>query len=121
MPIYDFECSDCDFRYQELTKFDKQGKYPDISCPKCKSKKKEKLISMCGFAFGDPVGTDRWTSDGHGHDYRFQHNIPNLKEQRAVAEATSHMGNPYANDTTFEKDLELGEGIHDPEFRSGLS
>ena len=46
--------------------------------------------------------------------------MPNLKNQRAVAEAASHMGSdPYGS--TVEKDLKLGEGIHDPEFRPGLS
>lgn len=119
MPIYDFECTSCKLRYQELTKFDKSDKYPSVICPKCGSSEKEKLISVCGFAFSNPVGTDRWTSDGYGHDYRFNYNAPNVRKQREIAEATSHMGNPYGD--SIEKDLQLGEGIHDPEFRQGLS
>lgn len=118
--MYEFTCLKCNHQYEELTKFDSTEKYEGVICPRCQSDQKEKRISACACAFSNPIGTDRWTSDGSGHDYRFQYNVPNLKNQRAVAEAASHMGSdPYGS--TVEKDLKLGEGIHDPEFRPGLS
>ena len=120
MPMYTFKCSKCESKFEELAKFDEACIFPDVKCPECGSKKKEFLISPVSFAFSNPIGTDRWTSDGSGHDYRFHYNAPNVKKQRQIAEATSHMGaNPYTD--TSEKDLKLGEGIHDPEFRPGLS
>lgn len=120
MPTYEFECSECNNRFQELASFDKTGKYPSVKCPACGSKKKEILISAPSFNFSDPVGTDRWNNNSTGHDYRFKHNIPKVKAERARAEALSGMGSaPY--DSLVESDLNLGEGIHDPETRPGLS
>jgi hypothetical protein len=77
-------------------------------------------MSACGYAFAQPQGTDRWNSDSGGHGYRFNHNIPKVKAERAMAEALSHMGaDPYTD--TSAADINLDTGIHDAEARSGLS
>lgn len=120
MPTYDFECLNCNLIFEEIAKFDETGMYESVECPKCGSKNKNKLASCANFNFSNPVGTDRWNNGSKGHDYRFKHNIPKVKEERERAEALSHMGaDPYKFNN--EKDLQLGEGVHDPETRSGLS
>ncbi len=121
MPNFEFECKKCQTVYSDIVPFDKTGKYPKVTCPECKSKSKRKLMSACNYAFGDPVGTDKWTNGGTGHDYRFKHNLPKVLKQRKQAEMASHVGaNPYGSDTVA-KDMALGEGIHDAETRKGLS
>ncbi len=120
MPLYDFECKKCKKTYDDLAPYDETGKFPSVKCPHCGSKKKAKLASAVNFTFTNPVGTDRWNSGATGHDYRFKHNIPKVKKERQIAEALSHMGSdPYGS--TVQRDLNLGEGVHDPETRPGLS
>lgn len=110
MPKYDFECKKCKCTYEELTSFDETGKYPGVECPECGSKSKVKIMSSCSYSFANPVGTDRWTSDSQGHDYRYKHNIPNVAKQREAAKAASHVGpNPYKEINDFEKDSSWGE------------
>lgn len=117
---YDFECKKCQHVYEEFTEYDEKGKYPKVKCPQCGSKSKIKLMSAPAFSFANPEGTDRWNSSSTGHDYRFKHNIPKVKEERAMAEAMSHMGaNPYG--AGGDADLDLDTGIHDAESRKGLS
>lgn len=120
MPTYDFECLDCQCKFEEFTHYDVTDQYESVLCPNCGSKNKLKLASCANFNFSNPVGTDRWNNGSTGHDYRFKHNIPKVQAERSRAEALSHMGaNPYGS--TADKDLNLGEGIHDPETRSGLT
>ena len=112
MPIYEFECKKCECKYSELVKYDPTNKYKTVKCPECGSKSKNKLISCPNFTFADPVGTDRWNSGSTGHDYRFKHNVPKVKAERAAAEAASHMGtNPYGD--TSGADINRDIGIHD--------
>lgn len=97
MPIYEFECKKCKIIYETMAEYDETEKYKKVSCPKCKSKSKTKLLSSCGFNFTNPVGTDRWVSDSTGHDYRYNYNLPNVHKQREFAQQNSHVGpNPYA-------------------------
>ena len=122
MPMYEFECKDCNKNYEDLCKFDKSGKYKDVDCPHCESKKKTKLISASRFSFSNPEGTDRWNNSSTGHDYRFKHKIPAVKDERKMAEALSHMGSdPYGSPDQVKQDIELDTGVHDPETRPGLS
>jgi putative FmdB family regulatory protein len=118
MPLYEFECKSCNKPYDEIVRYDETGTYEDVECPRCGSKKKDKLVSACNHAFTNPVGTDKWNSESTGHDYRFKHNIPKVKKEREMAEALSHMDNPYKQGNDIE---EFGEGISDPETRKGLS
>ena len=120
MPMFEFECKNCNKVYDALTKFDETEKYEGVICPHCESDQKTKLVSCCRFNFSNPVGTDRWNNSSTGHDYRFKYNIPNVQKERERAEQLSHMGaNPYGD--TSESDFQLDTGIHDPEERPGLS
>lgn len=119
MPMYDFKCKKkgCEKVFEEIAPYDESGKYPGVVCPHCGSKKKTKLVTCPAFNFANPVGTDRWMSEDKGHDYRFKYNIPNVVKEREMAQKMSHMGSdPYGS----TNDLDLGEGIHDPETRKGL-
>jgi len=116
MPNYEFNCKKCDKHYEALTSYDETGKYKDVQCPYCKSKRKEKLMSACNHTFSNPIGTDRWNSSASGHDYRFKHNIPNVQREREVAQQLSHMGsNPYGQSEMVNNDIEMDTGIHDSE------
>jgi DNA-directed RNA polymerase subunit RPC12/RpoP len=120
MGTYRFECKKCKKEYYDMCPYDETGKYTKVKCPECGSKSKTQLITTCNFNFSNPVGTDRWTSDSTGHDYRFKHNIPNVQKEREMAEALSHMGaSPYKDNSA--SDIDMDTGIHDAPFRSGLS
>jgi putative FmdB family regulatory protein len=97
LPLYEFKCRKCFKVYEELTSCDSTGKYKTVKCPDCGSKSKEKLLSVCGFMFSNPEGTDRWNSETSGHDYRFHHNLPRVIEERRNAEEKSHMGTDVYN------------------------
>lgn len=109
MPRYDFRCKKCQLVYEETTPFDKSGKYPQIKCPNCKSKSKEKLITTCGYTFANPEGTDRWNSESSGHDFRFHHNLPNVLAQRKAAELAGGNANPYNQINDLENNDAWGE------------
>jgi putative FmdB family regulatory protein len=93
MPLYEFTCQKCHIEYDDLCAFDASGKYPDVKCPKCGSVKKTKLLSVANFTFAQPEGTDRYNNH---HDYRWKHKQPQVRKERAMAEAASKMGHtPY--------------------------
>jgi putative FmdB family regulatory protein len=46
MPVYEYECSACGHRFEE---WQKMSDKPIKTCPKCKAKKVEKLISATSF------------------------------------------------------------------------
>ena len=117
MPIYEFECKDCNEQFEDLVSMSLCETCPDTVCPKCESKNWTKLVSKSSFNFTNPVGTDRWNNS---HDYRFNHNIPSVKKERETAEKFSHMGaTPYVDNS--EEDFKLDTGIHDAETIKGLS
>ena len=99
MPLYIFECKneECGKIYEELTPYDKKDKYEEVECPVCGSKDKIRHVHTCSFTFTNPIGTRNWRD----HDYRFQHNLPNVikererAEQAANAEAGLTSSNPY--------------------------
>jgi putative FmdB family regulatory protein len=120
MPNYDFLCGKCQSKYDDLVPYDETGKYKNVKCPDCGSKKKTLMPSVCAFQFAQPEGTDRWNNTSSGHGYRFHHNLPKVIEERKQAEIMSHMGaTPYTD--TSEKDIQMDTGIHDAESRQGLS
>ena len=47
MPIYEYLCAACGFKFEE---WQKMSDKPVRTCPKCKAKKVEKLISMTTFS-----------------------------------------------------------------------
>ncbi len=92
MPIYVFECLDCQHDYEEYTSRDDTGVYEKVSCPICHSVQKKKMPARFAFNFGNVVGTSKMDNFG----YRAGHNMENAKNERRVAEAASHMGSaPY--------------------------
>jgi putative FmdB family regulatory protein len=96
MPLYEFQCKKCEEIYEEFSSYDATGKYPEVKCPKCGSKKKTRLMGAPSFNFSNPEGTKRWNSDSTGHDYRYKHKVPQIKSEREHAEKHSHMGpKPY--------------------------
>ena len=107
MPFYGFRCK-CGNEYEVMTSYDKTGKYSKIKCPKCNSKKKEKLLSESfSFNFSNPVGTDRWNNS---HDYRFHTKLPSAVQERENAKKKSHMGQtPYNNIDDISKGKYFGK------------
>jgi putative FmdB family regulatory protein len=109
MPTYQFECKKCKAIYEELCSYDSTGKYPQVKCPKCKSKTKKKLMSSCNYQFTNPEGTDRWNNESSGHDYRFHHNLPKVLSERQRAEEAGKDPNPYNNINDIVKDDSWGD------------
>lgn len=96
MPVYDWECQDCGNEYDELSRYDETGEYPGVICPKCKSAKKIKLISRPAEAvFLQPEGTSKWN---RSHDLRYYKKLEKDRQNRELAEKTSHMGEKPYND-----------------------
>jgi putative FmdB family regulatory protein len=112
MPTYEFRCKKCQSVYEDFFRtFDdkviaKQTKA--LKCPGCGSKSKKRLVSNCSFQFANPVGTDIWRES---HDYRFEHNKPKVRAERAAAAAykgTSGKANP----TPYRKIDDISSGKH---------
>ena len=93
MPNYVFECKNCNKVYEELVaRWDETGKYSNVACPACGSKRKEQMATACGHMFSNPVGTGRWNSASTGHDYRYKTKQASDRDLREKAEKKSHMG-----------------------------
>lgn len=52
MPMFEYRCADCGYEFEELVYGDKK-----VVCPKCKSEKTEKKLSMFSSAGGSNKGT----------------------------------------------------------------
>jgi putative FmdB family regulatory protein len=59
MPIYEYQCGACGHRFEE---WQKMSDPPVRTCPKCKAKKVEKLISQTSFS----LKGGGWYSDLYG-------------------------------------------------------
>jgi len=81
--------------YEELTLYDEKGKYPKVKCPKCKSKRKNKLYNHgVAVSFDNPKESSKWDNFG----YRAGYNMNKAQDERRAAQKASHMGmNPYPN------------------------
>jgi len=73
--MYSFKCEDCSTKYDELTKYDDTGVYEDVTCPKCKSSKKTKLVSVCA-----PI------PNKDCHDYRYWKKRESDRDLRQAAQ-----------------------------------
>lgn len=92
MPNYDFMCGGCNKSYSSLEQFDPTGKYKDVRCPKCNSKKKKKLPSAGNIKFTNPKDTSKFDN----FSYRAGYNLEKAQDERRAAESQSHMGTqPY--------------------------
>ena len=50
--VYEFKCKKCDHDFEIKCMVAEYDKYKKQSCPKCKSKKVNRVISPVGIAFG---------------------------------------------------------------------
>ena len=92
MPTYQFSCKKCKHEYETIAKFDETGKYSDVSCPKCNSKSKTKLLNSANIKFAQPKDTSKFDN----FSYRAGYNLEQATDLRRKAEAASHMGtDPY--------------------------
>lgn len=98
MPFYEYKCKSCDKTVEMFCSMqEKESKLAELKCECGKPiSANDESLGAAGYAFADPIGTDRWVSDSHGHDYRFKYNLPNVLREREMAERNSHMGKtPY--------------------------
>lgn len=92
MPTYQFQCLKCKIQYEELTNYDSSGKYRDVKCPACKSKRKTQQVTCAGIKFTNPKDTSKFDNFG----YRAGYNLEKAQELRRDAEQASHVGStPY--------------------------
>ena len=92
MPLYQFGCLKCKKSYETLTDFDSTGKYNDVNCPSCNSKKKKQQVTFANIKFTNPKDTSKFDNFG----YRAGYNLEQAQNLRRKAEEASHMGTvPY--------------------------
>jgi putative FmdB family regulatory protein len=68
MPIYEFRCKNCGYKFEELI-FTSLSKINEVVCPKCGNKNAEKLMSACsssatgeaGLASAPSCGSSRFS------------------------------------------------------------
>lgn len=90
--MYEFECKKCTQKYSEITNYDETGKYKDVKCPECGSKKKQRLWSVCHVKFANPRDSSKWDN----FSYRAGKTMEEAQDLRRNAEAASHVGaDPY--------------------------
>jgi putative FmdB family regulatory protein len=71
MPVYEYECGACGHQFEEWQKITDQ---PIRTCPKCKEKKVQKLISQTAFHlkgggwYSDLYSSKKGKSEGGGGD-----------------------------------------------------
>ncbi len=67
MPIYEYRCKKCETEFEHLV----LGRDSDISCPDCKTKKVERLMSACSFKssgnYSPSTGSSGCSSCSGGH------------------------------------------------------
>ncbi len=54
MPIYEYQCTRCEKRFEKLMF---RGEEAEVSCPGCKSKEVEKLLSATSFITGSGISS----------------------------------------------------------------
>lgn len=52
MPLYEYQCKNCGFKFDEIRKIEDRKKPTESYCPKCNEKKIELKIGECGILFG---------------------------------------------------------------------
>lgn len=79
MPTYDFCCKKCKHNFEDIV-FNASDV---IKCPKCNSKKTEKLLSApVGLVFDKPQESSKWDNFG----FRAGFNMNKAKEERRAVE-----------------------------------
>ena len=102
MPTYEFTCVKCKKAYSDLQSFDPTGKYSDVKCPHCNSKRKRQGLTAAALKFANPKDTSKFDN----FSYRAGYNLDKAQDERRPAEAASHMGTtPYMS----HDDISSGE------------
>lgn len=92
MPNYEFVCGSCKKTYSSLEPFDPTGKYKDVRCTHCNSKKKKMKPTAGNIKFTNPQDTSKFDN----FSYRAGYNLEKAQNERRAAEDQSHMGSaPY--------------------------
>ena len=60
--VYEFKCKKCDHDFEIKCMVAEYDKYKKQSCPKCKSKKVNRVISPVGISFGKGFFKDGYES-----------------------------------------------------------
>jgi putative FmdB family regulatory protein len=106
MPTYEFTCLKCKRAYSDLQPFDPTGKYADVSCPHCKSKRKKQGVTFAAVKFTNPKDTSKFDN----FSYRAGYNLDKAQDERRAAESASHMGAaPYMNHDDISSGDYFGE------------
>ncbi len=106
MPTYVFSCLKCKHSYETLTAFDPSGKYADVTCPECKSKRKVQGVTAANIKFTNPKDTSKFDN----FDYRAGYNLEQAQNLRREAEKASHVGSkPYNNIDDISSGENFGE------------
>ncbi len=58
MPIYEYRCLKCKNEFETLV----LGERDTVTCPECKGKDMERLMSVCGFKGNGGPGDDSFSS-----------------------------------------------------------
>lgn len=88
MPVYAFTCSSCKKNYDDFTNFDLTGKYKDVKCPHCNSRKKKQNLTAANLKFANPQDTSKFDN----FSYRAGYNLDKAQNERRAAESASHVG-----------------------------
>ncbi len=85
MPIYEFECSVCEYEFEKLLKLREIKK--KVACPECKARATRVLKGFKGRAHDDsPVWLDKSVRDVLGEDVKTRTDYKRcLKENHLVA------------------------------------
>jgi putative FmdB family regulatory protein len=106
MPLYNFLCLKCNSQYETLTSFDVSGKYADVVCPTCNSKRKKQQVTSANLKFTNPKDTSKFDNFG----YRAGYNLEQAQNLRREAESASHMGSmPYNSIDDINSGVNFGE------------
>lgn len=114
MPRYEMKCNGCGEVYDVWSSMSsKESAVAAAGCPSCGSVEKHEMFGCPAVSFSNPVGTDRWSSESKGHDYRFKYNMDRPggpKDQRAAAARASKVGaRPYRKIDDISSGQHFGE------------
>jgi putative FmdB family regulatory protein len=96
MPVYEYECGACGHHFEE---WQKMSDKPIQTCPKCKKKKVEKLISATSFQ----LKGGGWYSDLYASSKKGSSDSGGVGEVGGKKESATKESAPAAKETKAEK------------------
>lgn len=84
MPIYDWECDECEHRIEELLSLSEHDKYTDTKCNKCKKGKMQKVL---GAALKIAMRPHEIKSRQAMHQQRIADKVRTINEKKAKGKA----------------------------------